>query len=127
SKTVVIRSAAEWKGDPTPLEDYWSHSALDSLEFVQSDATKAHALVVFSRYKADGTRYISYPTLWIVTRIDGAWRTQSRSTLAPGVVFDGGAGFSARKPAFSRLDPLKAGPRARRPAPHCSMRSLQME
>src|SRR5215467_13112813 len=29
-----------------------------------------------------------------------------------------GAGFSARKPAFSRLDPLKAGPRAGRPALH---------
>jgi hypothetical protein len=82
-RTLVIPSAAEWKGDPTPLEDYWHHSALDSLEFVQSDATKAHALVVFSRYQADGTRYISYPTLWIVTRIDGHWGIQVRSTFAP--------------------------------------------
>jgi hypothetical protein len=83
SKTVMIPSAKEWKGDPTPLEDYWHHSALDSLTFVQSGPDKVHALVVFSRYKADGQRYISYPTLWIVTKIDGHWGIQVRSTFAP--------------------------------------------
>jgi|KBSSwiStaDraftv2_1062776.scaffolds.fasta_scaffold2293942_2 hypothetical protein len=83
TKTVIIPSAKEWTGDPTPLEDYWHHSALDSLSFVQSDAGKAHALVVFSRYKADGKRYISYPTLWIVTKVNGHWGIQIRSTFAP--------------------------------------------
>ena len=83
SQTVVIPSAAAWTGDPTPLEDYWHHSALDSIEFLQSDATKAHAIVVFSRYRADGSRYASYPTLWIVSKVAGHWGIQVRSTFAP--------------------------------------------
>lgn len=83
SGTLTIPSANEWKGDPTPLEKHWRESRLDSLTFVQSDATKAHALVVFSRFKSDGTRYLSYPTLWIVTKVNGHWGIQIRSTFAP--------------------------------------------
>ena len=83
SRTVIIPSAKEWTGDPTPLEDYWHHSGLDSVTFVQSDAEKAHALVAFSRYKADGTKYVSYPTLWIVTKVNGHWGIQVRSSFAP--------------------------------------------
>jgi hypothetical protein len=83
SRTLIIPSAKEWTGDPTPLEDYWRSSALDSLTFVQSDAGKVHALVVFSRYDSAGRRYISYSTLWIVTKIDGHWGIQVRSTFAP--------------------------------------------
>jgi hypothetical protein len=83
SGTVIIPSAKEWKGDPTPLENHWHHTALDSLTFVQSDARKAHALVVFSRFRGDGQRYVSYPTLWIVTKVDGHWGIQLRSTFAP--------------------------------------------
>jgi hypothetical protein len=83
SGTVIIPSAKEWKGDPTPLESHWHHTSLDSLTFVQSDAHKAHALVVFSRFRADGQRYVSYPTLWIVTKVDGHWGIQVRSTFAP--------------------------------------------
>ena len=83
SRTVIIPSAKEWTGDPTPLENYWHHSGLDSVTFVQSDSAKAHALVVFSRYKADGTKYVSYPTLWIVTKVNGHWGIQVRSTFAP--------------------------------------------
>jgi hypothetical protein len=83
SRTVIIPSANEWAGDPTPLEEYWHHSGLDSVTFAQSDAEKVHALVVFSRYKADGTKYVSYPTLWIVTKINGHWGIQVRSSFAP--------------------------------------------
>jgi hypothetical protein len=83
SHTAIIPSAKEWTGDPTPLEDFWHHSALDSLTFVQSDAQKVHALVIFSRFRADGQRYVSYPTLWIVTKVGGQWGIQVRSTFAP--------------------------------------------
>jgi hypothetical protein len=59
------------------------HSGLDSVTFVQSDAEKVHAIVVFSRYKTDGTKYVSYPTLWIITKINGHWGIQVRSSFAP--------------------------------------------
>jgi hypothetical protein len=38
--------------------------------------TKVHRLVVFSRFRADGQRYASYSTLWIVTQVDGQWGVQ---------------------------------------------------
>lgn len=81
--TTIIPSAEQWKGDPTPLEQHWHHSKLDSVEFIQSSADKVHATVVFSRYKADGTRYVTYETLWIVTKVNGRWGIQVRSSFAP--------------------------------------------
>jgi hypothetical protein len=82
---TVIPSPAEWTGDPTPISvsEGWDHSGLDSIQFVQSSANKVHALVEFSRYRADGTRYATYHTLWIFTRIDGHWGIQCRSSFAP--------------------------------------------
>jgi hypothetical protein len=82
---TVIESPEEWTGDPTPLDpkEGWHRSALDSLEFIQSSHDKVHAIVVFSRHKADGSRYVTYPTLWIVTRQNGHWGIQIRSTFAP--------------------------------------------
>jgi hypothetical protein len=81
--TLIIPSAKEWTGDLTPLEDYYQHTKLESLRFVQSNAVKAHAVVVFSRYNADGNKYISYPTMWIVTKVNGQWGIQVRSSFAP--------------------------------------------
>jgi hypothetical protein len=81
--TLIIPSAKEWTGDPTPLEPYYHHTELESLTFIQSDAVKAHALVVFTRYNTDGKKYITIPTLWIVTKVNGHWGIQVRSTFAP--------------------------------------------
>ena len=81
--TLIIPSAKEWTGDPTPLEPYYHHTELESLTFVQSNAVKAHALVVFTRYNTSGKKYISYPTLWIVTKVNGHWGIQVRSSFAP--------------------------------------------
>lgn len=83
SGTLIIPSAKEWTGDPTPLEPRYHHTKLDCLTFVQSDAAKVHALVVFSRYDVDGTQYVSYPTMWIITKVDEHWGIQVRSTFAP--------------------------------------------
>ena len=61
----------------------WSRSSLDSVTMRQNDAIKVHFEVVFSRYKADGTKYASYQSLWIVTMKDGGWGVQARSSFAP--------------------------------------------
>jgi hypothetical protein len=83
--TKIIASAAEWTGDPTPLDpaERWHHSALEGLEFVQSSADKVHARVLFGRYRADGTRYVTYEALWVVTKQNGKWGIQVRSSFAP--------------------------------------------
>ena len=61
----------------------WARSSLDSVTMRQNDAVKVHFEVVFSRYRSDGTRYATYPSLWIVTLKDGAWGVQARSSFAP--------------------------------------------
>ena len=61
----------------------WARSSLDSVTMRQHDDVKVHFEVVFSRYKADGTKYATYQSLWVSTRKDGAWGIQARSSFAP--------------------------------------------
>jgi hypothetical protein len=61
----------------------WARSTLDSVTMRQNDDVKVHFDVVFSRYKADGTKYATYQSLWIVTKKDGQWGVQARSSFAP--------------------------------------------
>ncbi len=61
----------------------WARSTLDSVTMRQNDAVKVHFDVVFSRYKADGTKYATYQSLWIVTKKDDGWGVQARSSFAP--------------------------------------------
>ncbi len=61
----------------------WARSSLDSVTMRQHDPVKVHFEVVFSRYKADGTKYATYQSLWIVTKKDGRWGVQARSSFAP--------------------------------------------
>jgi len=61
----------------------WARSSLDSVTMRASDPVKVHFEVVFSRYKADGTKYATYQSFWIVTLKDGVWGVQARSSFAP--------------------------------------------
>jgi hypothetical protein len=61
----------------------WARSSLDSVTMRQHDDVKVHFEVVFSRYKADGTKYATYQSLWVSTKKDGAWGIQARSSFAP--------------------------------------------
>jgi hypothetical protein len=61
----------------------WARSSLDSVTMRQNDPIKVHFEVVFSRYKADGSKYATYQSLWIVTSVNGEWGVQARSSFAP--------------------------------------------
>ncbi len=61
----------------------WDHSKWDSMQIVQSSPTKVHIAVEFSRYHKDGTKYASYPSLYIVEQVDGRWGIRARSSFAP--------------------------------------------
>ncbi|MCH7958537.1 MAG: hypothetical protein IID08_00305 [Candidatus Hydrogenedentes bacterium] len=61
----------------------WDHSAWDLREIVQSGKDKVHVAVRFSRYNADNEKIATYDSLYIVTRMDGHWGTQARSSYAP--------------------------------------------
>jgi hypothetical protein len=61
----------------------WDRSTLDSVKVRQHEPDKVHFEIVFSRYKKDGTKYATYDSLWIVTKVDGRWGVQCRSSFAP--------------------------------------------
>ena len=69
--------------DALTRNEGWARSSLDSVTMRQHDDVKVHFEVVFSRYKADGTKYATYKSLWVSTKKDGAWAIQARSSFAP--------------------------------------------
>ena len=69
--------------DALTRSEGWARSSLDSVTMRQNDPVKVHFEVVFSRYKADGTKYATYQSLWVSTKRDGAWGIQARSSFAP--------------------------------------------
>ena len=50
---------------------------------VQCDATKAHMLTTFVRYRADGSEMSRFNSLYIVENKDGRWALTARSSFAP--------------------------------------------
>lgn len=61
----------------------WHHSAWDFRKVIAAMPEKVHLDVQFTRYRADGSAIASYRSIWVVTRIDGRWAAQLRSSFAP--------------------------------------------
>ncbi len=60
----------------------WDHSCWDSRTVIQSSETKVHLMVVFSRYRKDGSKIGTFPSIWVVTQQDGHWGIKMRSSYA---------------------------------------------
>jgi hypothetical protein len=60
----------------------WNHSAWDFRNVVAAGKDKVHLDVQFTRYRADGSALGSDRSLWVVTRLDGRWAAQTRSSFA---------------------------------------------
>lgn len=60
----------------------WASSVWDECRIVHAGADKVHFDSQFSRLRADGSRIASYRSLYIVTRVDGRWGIQGRSSFA---------------------------------------------
>lgn len=61
----------------------WHHSAWDFREPISAGPDKVHLDVQFSRWREDGSLIARHRSLYIVTRLDGHWGIQSRSSFAP--------------------------------------------
>ena len=61
----------------------WARSRFDDIRVVQASENKVHLDVLVKRFAADGGLMIAFSSLWVVSRIDGNWAAQLRSSFAP--------------------------------------------
>jgi hypothetical protein len=78
-----------WERPDGYLEDFyaragkdWHHSAWDFRNVIAADADKVHLDVQFTRYRADNSVIGRFRSLWIVSKLDGRWAAQARSSFA---------------------------------------------
>ena len=78
-----------WDGTERYFADFreraggdWHHSAWDFRNLIAASPDKVHLDVQFTRYRADGSAIGSYRSIWVVTRLDGRWAAQLRSSFA---------------------------------------------
>jgi len=60
----------------------WNHTCCDSRTVIQSNESKVHLMVTFSRYRKDGSKIGTFPSLWVITKQDGHWGIKMRSSHA---------------------------------------------
>jgi len=78
SQTFVAES------DLTPLiASGWDHSHWLSRDVILSSPNKVHISTTFQRFNKENQPISIYQSLYIVTRVDGHWGIQARSSLAP--------------------------------------------
>ena len=63
--------------------DSWHHTVLDSTQVIHSSENKVHVFIQFTRYDKDGGPLATHQSLWIMTRLNGRWGAQARSSFAP--------------------------------------------
>ena len=61
----------------------WHHTVLDSTDVLHHSPSKVHVLIQFTRNTQSGNPIATYRSLWIMTRRDGRWGAQARSSFAP--------------------------------------------
>ena len=81
----VIEKPEDFKTpfDALKRAEGWHHSTLDRADVIHEGADKVHFDVCFSRWKEDGPSYAVHQAIWVVTRVEGHWGIQARSSFAP--------------------------------------------
>jgi hypothetical protein len=59
----------------------WNHTCWDSRTVIHSNENKVHLVVTYSRYRADGSKIGTFPSIWIMTRHDNHWGFKLRSNF----------------------------------------------
>ena len=78
-----------WDHPDSYLDDFfaragegWHHSVWDFMTPIAAGPDKVHMDVQFTRYRENGSSMGAYRSLWVVTRLNGVWATQLRSSYA---------------------------------------------
>ncbi len=61
----------------------WDHSAWQRRDVIHAGADKVHIDTRFSRFRKDGSVIGGFDSIYIVTRLEGRWGIQGRSSFAP--------------------------------------------
>ncbi len=85
SKVAIFEKRGDYKLESllARTDPGWARSAWDEREVIHASPEKVHFAVRFSRYDAEDRRLASYRSIWVVTRVDGRWGVQARSSFAP--------------------------------------------
>jgi hypothetical protein len=86
SKVTVYPTAADYNlGLFRSTRDAaeWARSLWTDRKIIHTGDDKVHVDTEFSRLRADGSVIATYRSIYIVTRIDGRWGIQGRSSFAP--------------------------------------------
>jgi hypothetical protein len=83
---LVMREKAGTLSSPKSFTDFrqrygWNHTCWDSRMVVQSNVNKVHLVVTYSRYRADGSKIGTFPSIWIMTQQDNHWGFKLRSNF----------------------------------------------
>ena len=60
----------------------WAKSVWAERAVIHAGEDKVHLAVRFTRLDGAGRELGSYPSVWVVTRVDGHWGVQARSSFA---------------------------------------------
>jgi hypothetical protein len=84
-RVVLIESAASHRADTFErmAAAGWHHSAWDRRAIINSSDDKVHFDTRFTRYREDGSVIGHYDSIYIVSKQDGHWGVQGRSSFAP--------------------------------------------
>lgn len=85
SNTVRIINPGDMKPDmfTTGSLAEWDHSAWARREVIHAGADKVHIDTRFNRYRKDGSVLGGFDSMYIVTKLNGHWGVQGRSSYAP--------------------------------------------
>lgn len=64
-------------------EDDWLYSTWRTRQLVQFTDVKAHVALSYTRYRSDGSVIGVYESLYVLTKQDGNWGIQLRSSFGP--------------------------------------------
>ena len=71
------------KGFAARAGDSWHHTVLDWTEVNHSSEIKVHVFIQWTRYDKDGGQLATEQSLWVMTKLNGRWAAQARSSFAP--------------------------------------------
>jgi hypothetical protein len=63
------------------INEGWDHTVTLFIKPIQSDQNKVHLLLTQSRRDKNDKEYHRFETLWILTKIEGKWGIQFRSSF----------------------------------------------